>query len=121
MDPALQAFDLTDELEGASTGSWLSCHGEILESISPIDGTTIGRIRTATPSKYENVAKQAVKAFKVWRMIPAPRRGEIVRQIGEALRINKQNLGRLVSLEVGKVLSEGEVQEMIDIADFAAG
>ena len=123
MDTALQAFDLTKKLEGANTGSWLSCNGDILVSVSPIDGRTIGRIRTATANDYEKVAKQAVEAFKVWRMIPAPQRGDIVRQIGDALRHNKQNLGRLVSLNVGKILSEGEgeVQEMIDIADFAVG
>ncbi len=112
-----------DEQPGAGTGSWLSCKGELLESISPIDGRVVGRIRCAGKEDYEQVATRARDAFEKWKMVPAPKRGEIVRQIGNALRAHKKDLGALVSLEMGKIRAEGEgeVQEMIDIADFAVG
>jgi aldehyde dehydrogenase (NAD+) len=109
---------------GACTGTgWLECEGETLDSESPIDGRVIGRVRQASGSDYERVATRASRAFKEWRMVPAPKRGEIVRQIGHRVRAVKQELGGLVSLEVGKIRAEaeGEVQEMIDICDFAMG
>ncbi len=92
-------------------------------SYSPVDGKHIGSVELTSKSDYEKVMKQAQKAFVQWREIPAPKRGEIVRQYGEALRKNKEALGRLVSYEMGKSLQEGygEVQEMIDICDFAVG
>jgi aldehyde dehydrogenase (NAD+) len=123
MEEILAKFDLTDVQSGAGTGSWLSCGGEILESVSPIHGQTIGRVRCAIQDDYEKVVAGAVTAFREWREVPAPKRGEVVRQIGNALRARKQDLGVLVSLEVGKIRAEGagEVQEMIDIADFAVG
>ncbi len=92
-------------------------------SLSPVDGELIGAVSNTTPREYEKVIRTAGKAFEYWRMVPAPRRGEIVRQYGEALRKYKDPLGRLVSYEMGKSLQEGfgEVQEMIDICDFAVG
>ncbi|HVA99310.1 MAG TPA: aldehyde dehydrogenase family protein [Bacteroidia bacterium] len=109
---------------GASTGTkWLNTNGDVLESFSPADGTLIGAIKQATWNDYETVIAQAQKAFLEWRMVPAPKRGEVVRQIGNALRENKEHLGKLVSYEMGKIYQEGlgEVQEMIDICDFAVG
>ncbi|MGE0083808.1 MAG: aldehyde dehydrogenase family protein [Desulfococcaceae bacterium] len=109
--------------QGAGTGSVMECTGPVLESISPIDGELIAKVRCASEVEYENILKASVDAFHQWRKIPAPGRGEIVRQIGNALRENKAALGALVTLEVGKIRAEGEgeVQEMIDIADFAVG
>jgi len=110
--------------EGASTGNkWLKAGGERIDSYSPVDGKLIASVTAADQKNYETVVKQAEAAFEVWRMYPAPRRGEIIRQIGEALRKYKDPLGRLVSYEMGKSLQEGwgEVQEMIDIADFTVG
>jgi aldehyde dehydrogenase (NAD+) len=123
MENILEKFDLNDEQPGAGTGSWLSCGGEILESVSPINGQAIGKVRCANQEDYEKVVANAVAAFREWREVPAPKRGEVVRQIGNALRAHKEDLGALVSLEVGKIRGEGagEVQEMIDIADFAVG
>ena len=90
---------------------------------SPVDGATIGQVSYDTPASIEVKIAAAVEAFRAWRNVPAPRRGELVRLFGEELRANKEALGRLVSLEAGKILQEGlgEVQEMIDICDFAVG
>jgi len=123
MKAILDEFQLTGEHSGVGSGAWLSAEGRTLEVRSPIDNGVIGRIRTAARSDYEAVISRAQKAFESWRTVPAPKRGEIVRQIGEAIRARKQELGALVSLEVGKIRAEGagEVQEMIDIADFALG
>ncbi|SDM89799.1 L-piperidine-6-carboxylate dehydrogenase [Pedobacter antarcticus] len=108
-----------------STGSqWGgSTQDKIIESFSPANGEKIAAVQTATPSDYEKVIQQASEAFPLWRSIPAPKRGEIVRQLGEELRAKKNDLGTLVSYEMGKSLQEGlgEVQEMIDICDFAVG
>ncbi|OWY19034.1 aldehyde dehydrogenase family protein [Sphingobacteriales bacterium UPWRP_1] len=109
---------------GVSTGlQWQQGDGELLQSYSPADGQLIGSVKTATRQNYEQVIKTAEAAFAVWRMMPAPKRGEIVRQFGEKLRHYKADLGKLVSYEMGKSLQEGmgEVQEMIDICDFAVG
>lgn len=123
MEEILERLGLAGELAGAGTGSWLECHGDVLESVSPIDLRTIGRVRCANRDDYERVASAAVDAFRVWRMTPAPKRGEVVRQIGDRLRSRKAELGSLVTLEMGKIRAEGEgeVQEMIDMADFAVG
>ncbi len=123
MKAILENFDLLGEQYGAGTGSRLKCHGQILPSISPIDGRQIGTIRSAGRQDYEKVMKRAVEAFEDWQKVPAPGRGEIVRQIGDALRIYKKDLSALITLEMGKIRSEsqGEVQEMIDIADFSVG
>jgi aldehyde dehydrogenase (NAD+) len=120
----LQQLQIQAENSGTSTGKeWLSSGGISLDSFSPVDGKRISVITTTDRSSYDKVVETANRAFPVWRAWPAPRRGEVVRQIGEALRRNKPALGRLVSYEMGKSLQEGygEVQEMIDICDFAVG
>ena len=109
---------------GTSTGTqWIESGGKPLESWSPVDGKRIALVTQTDKTAYDQVVSAAQQAFTVWRSWPAPRRGEVVRQIGEALRRNKEALGRLVSYEMGKSLQEGygEVQEMIDICDFAVG
>ena len=118
----LKKLGLNAENSGAFCGQWLGS-GKILESISPIDGSVLGRVRTATEQDYEKVLKAAQAAFETWRAIPAPKRGELIRELGNALRASKADLGALVTLEAGKITAEGagEVQEMIDICDFAVG
>ncbi len=109
---------------GVTTGTtWLDVEGDITTSYSPIDGQEIAKVKNATLENYEVLIQKAQEAFIVWREIPAPQRGEIVRQIGLALREHKEDLGKLVTLEMGKIYQEGlgEVQEMIDICDFAVG
>ena len=124
MTTILEKLDIKDLNQGLSTGlnSWQG-GGELLESYSPVDGKLIAAVHQATEKDFEQVIEKANAAFKVWRTIPAPKRGEIVRQIGDAIRKNKDALGQLVSYEMGKSLQEGwgEVQEMIDICDFAVG
>lgn len=108
----------------ASTGTqWIPGNGDIIDSFSPVDAHKIGSVHSADQHTYDAVVQQAQEAFESWKMWPAPRRGEIVRQVGEALRLYKEPLGKLVSYEMGKSLQEGlgEVQEMIDICDFAVG
>ena len=109
---------------GVSTGiEWFDTNGAVTSSSSPIDGKEIAKVKNATLDDYEMVIKKPHDAYKVWRKVPAPVRGEIVRQIGLALREKKEALGALVTLEMGKIYQEGlgEVQEMIDICDFATG
>ena len=109
---------------GVSTGiNWLETKGDITSSVSPHDNHVIGKVKNATLDDYEMVIKKAQEAFQTWKKVPAPVRGEVVRQIGLALREHKEALGALVSLEMGKIYQEGlgEVQEMIDICDFAVG
>jgi aldehyde dehydrogenase (NAD+) len=120
---ALRPLGIEAENRGAFDGTWIDTHGERVESLNPATGEPIAAVRLATAGEYERVAAASVAAFEEWRTWPAPRRGEVVRQLGEELRRHKQELGRLVSLEVGKILSEGlgEVQEMIDMADLAVG
>jgi aldehyde dehydrogenase (NAD+) len=120
----LQELDLSATNSGTSTGiSWFSSGNNEIQSLSPVDGMLIGSVTATTRADYEILIEKAQQAFKEWRLWPAPKRGEIVRLIGEALRKNKENLGKLVSYEMGKSLQEGlgEVQEMIDICDFAVG
>ena len=120
----LKELGLKDINPGVSTGSdWIDGSGEHIASYSPVDGALIGKVKVATRSDYEQVIAKARQVFKVWRVMPAPKRGEIVRQFGEKLRKHKHALGKLVSYEMGKNLQEGwgEVQEMIDICDFAVG
>lgn len=111
--------------EAFSTGNkWgSSANAAIKNIVSPVDGKKIAAVKFAAENDYNQVVETAAKAFTTWRTVPGPKRGEIVREIGEALRTNKQQLGALVSYEMGKSLQEGygEVQEMIDIADFAVG
>lgn len=120
----LKTLGLANENPGTSTGTtWIKTSGESIPSYSPVNGTLIGSVTATDKSGYEQVINTASKAFIEWRNWPAPRRGEVVRQIGEALRAKKDALGQLVSYEMGKSLQEGlgEVQEMIDICDFAVG
>ncbi len=110
------------ENPGAFNGEWFG-NGPVIEKFSPIDGKLLGRVRTATDAEYEKTITRAQEAFKKWRLTPGPVRGETVRQLGNALREQKSELGQLVTLESGKIIAEGEgeVQEMIDICDFAVG
>ncbi len=119
----LKALGIKDVNPGSSTGSDYFAHGEVIESYSPVDGELIGKVVSTSEEDYQKVIEQAQKAFLHWRSVPAPRRGEIVRQFGDRLRELKEPLGKLVSYEMGKSLQEGlgEVQEMIDICDFAVG
>ncbi|MBN2814797.1 MAG: aldehyde dehydrogenase family protein, partial [Bacteroidales bacterium] len=124
MKETLKKLGIQDVNPGMCTGmAWPETTGERLISYSPVDGEPIAEIRQATKADYEKAVQTATEAFKSWRLVPAPKRGEIVRQIGLELRKNKEPLGRLVSWEMGKILQEGmgEVQEMIDICDFAVG
>ncbi|RSC95004.1 L-piperidine-6-carboxylate dehydrogenase [Tenacibaculum singaporense] len=120
---ALATLGLQEINEGTSTGSVNFSNGEIIESYSPVDGKLIGKVKASTKEDYEKVMDAATSAFKTWRAMPAPQRGEIVRQFGNKLRELKEPLGKLVSYEMGKSYQEGlgEVQEMIDICDFAVG
>ncbi|WP_299258951.1 aldehyde dehydrogenase family protein [uncultured Aquimarina sp.] len=123
IEEALKQLGVSDLNKGTSTGSdWFS-NGEEISSFSPVDGELIGKVTTTTKDDYEKVIEKAQTAFKSWKVMPAPLRGEIVRQFGEELRILKEPLGKLVSYEMGKSYQEGlgEVQEMIDICDFAVG
>jgi aldehyde dehydrogenase (NAD+) len=124
MKDFLEKLNIKPLNNGVSTGTknWQG-GGELLESYSPVDGKLIGAVQQATTEDYNNVSETAKNAFVAWRKIPAPQRGEIVRQMGNAFRENKHELGQLVSYEMGKSLQEGwgEVQEMIDICDFAVG
>ena len=109
---------------GACYGDWIpEPGGGELDSINPASGETLAKIQTAALADYECVMSRGLEAFAEWRMVPAPRRGDLVREIAAELRLHQQDLGALVSLEMGKILAEGvgEVQEMIDIADFAVG
>jgi aldehyde dehydrogenase (NAD+) len=123
IEKALQELGVKDINEGTSTGSDNFSNGDIIESYSPVDGELIGKIKSTSREDYEKVLNAATSAFKTWRIMPAPQRGEIVRQFGDKLRELKEPLGKLVSYEMGKSYQEGlgEVQEMIDICDFAVG
>jgi aldehyde dehydrogenase (NAD+) len=120
----LKTLQIGHSNPGVSTGTrWIESAGETIDSYSPVDGKKIASVQAADKAGYETVMQKAEEAFNTWRLVPAPRRGEIVRQIGDALREYKEPLGKLVSYEMGKSLQEGygEVQEMIDICDFAVG
>ena len=126
MYPFLKQLGIKDVNPGATLGStdgWLDTKGKELVSYSPIDGKPIASVIQASAEDYEVVMREADEAFKKWRMLPAPKRGEVVREIGNILREFKDPLGSLVTLEMGKIIAEGkgEVQEMIDVADFAVG
>ncbi len=123
IDKALKALGVQDINDGTSTGSDTFGSGDIIESYSPVDGELIAKVKTTSKADYEKVMTASTKAFKTWRKKPAPQRGEIVRQFGDKLRELKEPLGKLVSYEMGKSYQEGlgEVQEMIDICDFAVG
>ncbi len=126
MEALLDRLGLASINSGATTGGsagWLSTGGEMLTSVSPIDGQPIARIQQATADDYDAVVAAAREGFEKWRRTPPPLRGEVVRRIGLRLREFKTLLGALITLEAGKITAEGEgeVQEMIDVADFAVG
>ncbi|WP_461532527.1 L-piperidine-6-carboxylate dehydrogenase [Sinomicrobium sp.] len=123
IDKSLDILGISKENNGTSTGNNSFGSGDFIASHSPVDGALIGKVSTTTQQDYEKVISTAVEAFSVWRNIPAPQRGEIVRQFNDELRRLKEPLGKLVSYEMGKSYQEGlgEVQEMIDICDFAVG
>ncbi|NNM60984.1 MAG: aldehyde dehydrogenase family protein [Steroidobacteraceae bacterium] len=130
MNPQTEAALRTLEIAAENAGAWCGSHGwnvqgdgAWIESHSPSSGQRIAKVRAATAADYERVIAAATAAAKLWRQVPAPKRGEAVRLMGEELRRVKDALGTLVSLENGKIKAEGdgEVQEMIDIADFAVG
>ena len=118
----LKALGLGATSPGVFDGEWAGS-GKLLQSFSPNDGSLLGEVRTATPPEYERALQRAAAAFEKWKTVPAPKRGELIRQLGNALREAKEQLGMLVTLEAGKIIAEGqgEVQEMIDICDFATG
>jgi aldehyde dehydrogenase (NAD+) len=124
MKEILQQARIEAMNSGVSTGTqWIKSGGKTISSFSPVDGMKLADVETADEAAYEQVIQTALKGFAEWRLWPSPKRGEVVRQFGEALRRHKESLGRLVSYEMGKSLQEGygEVQEMIDICDFAVG
>ncbi len=123
IDKALEELGLQEINNGTSTGKDFFSNGEIIESYSPVDGALIGKVKATTSDDYEKVITTATGGFKEWRTMPAPQRGEIVRKFNDELRRLKEPLGKLVSYEMGKSYQEGlgEVQEMIDICDFAVG
>ncbi|MCZ6698479.1 MAG: aldehyde dehydrogenase family protein, partial [Planctomycetota bacterium] len=122
MDDALKRLGIEGVNPGVFNGGWCGS-SDRLESVSPIDGKVIAGVTQAPAEEYEQTVAAAAKAFESWRALPAPARGEVVRQLGNALRESKKDLGALVTLEMGKIRAEGEgeVQEMIDICDFAVG
>lgn len=122
--PVLERLGIQPVNSGACGSEWIaSPGGPVIASINPSNGTDLARIKLASADDYERIISEATQVFQRWRMLPAPKRGQIVREIGEELRRCKDDLGTLVTLEMGKILAEGrgEVQEMIDIADFAVG
>ena len=122
-DQILRALGLEEENPGAYAAGWIATGGDLLTSYDPATGVAIASVKQATVDDYETVVANSAEVFKEWRMLPAPERGEYVRRLGNALRDYKDPLGSLVSYEMGKIKPEGdgEVQEMIDIADFAVG
>ncbi|NPA68883.1 MAG: aldehyde dehydrogenase family protein [Chlorobi bacterium] len=124
IDDVLKRLGIKEVNPGVTTGTeWFKTEGDITVSSSPINNKEIAKVQNGTLDDYEKVVKKAQEAFKEWRNVPAPVRGEVVRQIGLALREYKEDLGALVTYEMGKIFQEGmgEVQEMIDICDFAVG
>lgn len=124
IETVLKALGIDKKNQGVSSGSkWYTSSGAVIDSFSPVDGNLIGTVTSADDASLDQVVEAAQKGFTEWRKWPAPKRGEIVRKIGDALRYYKEPLGKLVSYEMGKSAQEGlgEVQEMIDICDFAVG
>ncbi len=127
IDPTslLDQLGLREMNSGGSTGRWYSSspHGGVIQSVNPATGLPLAAVRGCTAEDYERIIQDALAAFAAWRLVPAPKRADCVRLMGEALREQKDRLGTLVSLEVGKIKAEGdgEVQEMIDMADYAVG
>src|SRR3954470_8841335 len=122
MQSIFERLGIADQNDGVFCGTWRG-NGPVIDKISPVNGKRLASVRGADPADYEEVVTRAHEAFLKWRVTPGPVRGETVRRLGNALREFKHELGQLVSLESGKILAEGEgeVQEMIDICDFAVG
>ena len=123
-NPVLERLGIQPVNSGACASDWIaSPGGATIGSTNPADGSELAQIHLASGDDYERVVSDATEVFQRWRMLPAPQRGQIIREIGDELRRFKDDLGTLVTLEMGKILAEGrgEVQEMIDIADFAVG
>src|SRR5436189_4527187 len=122
MKTTFEKLGLTDENAGVFDGEWRG-GGAKIDKISPIDGRRLASVRTASDDDYNKAIARAQEAFSKWRVTPGPVRGDTVRRLGNALRELKHELGQLVTLETGKIIAEGEgeVQEMIDICDFAVG
>jgi aldehyde dehydrogenase (NAD+) len=122
MKDVLKQLGISEVSPGGFCGEWLAC-GDTLDSMSPINGETLASVTQVTTDEYERIVSRAHEAFLSWRTVPAPKRGEVVRLLGNALREKKAALGALVTMEMGKIRAEGEgeVQEMIDICDFAVG
>lgn len=120
--PFLNQLGLQEENLGVFDGQWFA-NGEVIDSIDPSTNQPIARVRQGSTEDYQRIIESSQKAFQFWSNIPAPKRGDIVRQIGDELRLNLQSLGKLISLEMGKILPEGvgEVQEFVDICDYAVG
>ena len=126
MNEILKSLGINNNNYGAcvGAGNWSNTtDAGVLNSVNPANGEVIAKVYQCSEDDYDNVIKESIEAFKEWRMVPAPIRGQLVREMGEELRRKKNMLGSLVSLEMGKIKAEGdgEVQEMIDIADFAVG
>ena len=126
MQNVLKALELTELNAGAwsADGGWSKdSSGPVIESVNPATGEVLARVQTASAADYERIIRSSREIFEQWRMVPAPKRGELIRLIADELRAHKDALGSLVTLETGKIKPEGdgEVQEMIDIADFAVG
>src|ERR1700756_4995577 len=121
-DEVFATLRLTQTENGAFSGTWAG-NGPRLEKLSPSDGSLLGTVGQPSENDYQTTVQAASRAFEAWRLLPAPKRGDVVRRIGDRLRAVKLSLGKLVTLEAGKIISEGEgeVQEMIDICDFANG
>jgi len=120
----LERLGISGSNSGACGKNWSTPYGgPELASVNPSNGEELARVRLASEEDYDAVVADAIELFQQWRLVPAPKRGQIVREIGDELRFAKDDLGTLVTLEMGKILAEGkgEVQEMIDIADFAVG
>ena len=126
MRDIFSALDLSDINSGAwsADGGWSSdTSGPMIDSINPATGELLGRVRGATAADYERIIVSSRRIFDQWKIVPAPKRGEAVRLVTQELRARKSELGSLVALEIGKIKPEGdgEVQEMIDVGDFAVG
>ena len=122
-EQVFESLGLAEHNSGAYAGGWLDATGESVEVINPSSGELLATVQMASAGDYDRVVSNSVETFERWRLLPAPKRGEYIRRLGGALRENVESLGALVSLEMGKILPEGigEVQEMIDICDFAVG
>ncbi|MEX2134074.1 MAG: aldehyde dehydrogenase family protein, partial [Acidimicrobiia bacterium] len=122
-EQVFESLGLAEHNSGVYAGGWLEATGESIEVVNPSSGEVLATVQMASVDDYDKVVADSVETFDRWRLLPAPKRGEYIRLLGEALRDNVEALGALVSLEVGKILPEGigEVQEMIDICDFAVG